>query len=47
MNTCEIEVTVDQSFEIDPKKYITLYTGTTAPDDSLGEDGDVYLMYAD
>jgi hypothetical protein len=47
MNTCELELEVTETFEINPAHYVTLYTGTTAPDNSLGEDGDVYLMYAE
>lgn len=47
MNTCELELEVKETFEINPANYVTLYTGTEAPSDSLGEDGDVYLMYVD
>ena len=44
MNTCEVEMTVAESVEIiDPKQFVTYYTGTTEPSADLGEDGDIYL----
>ena len=41
---CTVELTVEENVEIiDPKQFVTYYTGTSEPPTSLGEDGDIYL----